>query len=387
MLFSVVTMKTSLILHLTNTYIPSDPRIIKELQTISKLPDVVVSYIDSCLSTNRLQNNSIQIDHYFTVFPFVRFLSFLPRSIFYILLLIELNSRFLTRIFSLNPTIVHCHDTFVLPSAVIAKFFMRYKIIYDAHELESNKNCQSSILSFATFFIEFFSWPSVDHFISVSKSIVEWYLSHFSLKPYTLIYNYPLVCSDSHRFPSNIRSTFGIPPHSPLFCYVGIFSKGRCIEDLLSAFSNFPEFNIVFIGDGALKHLVDYYSSLCQNIHVMATVPHDELVSLLSDVDYGFCLLKKSSLSDYLSLPNKLFEYISSGLYVIASDFPEISKLLSSTGFGDVILPTSQALTEYLAQLDPDKNPIPRVGYDLLDFSWQSQEPTLLSLYRSLIHC
>ena len=379
-------MKDSLILHLTNTFIPSDPRILKELDTISKLPRVVLSCVDSSLITDSRQKNTLKIHQHFTVHPWLRHLSFLPRSIYYILLLIELNARFLTRILSLNPTIVHCHDTFVLPSAVIAKVFKCYHLIYDAHELESNKNSQSYILSLATLFIEFCAWPFVDHFISVSQSIVDWYHLHFSPKPYTLILNYPFVNLDSPSPPSNLRSSFGIPDNSVLFCYVGIFSKGRCIEDLLSVFSSFPCFHIVFIGGGLLNPLIDHYSSTYKNIHVLDTVPHDELVSILSGIDYGFCLLKKSSLSDYLSLPNKLFEYLSSGLHVIASDFPEISKLLSSTGCGDVISPTPDALTKYLSQLDPDQKPKLRVGYDHNDFSWQSQEPSLLNLYRSLIH-
>ena len=41
-------------------------------------------------------------------------------------------------------------------------------------------------------------------------------------------------------------------------------------------------------------------------------------------------------MSDYLSLPNKLFEYLLAEVPVIGSDFPEISNVLNVTGLGNL---------------------------------------------------
>ena len=50
----------------------------------------------------------------------------------------ELFCRFLI-IFKIKPKIVHCHDTLVLPIGLVVSLIFKSKLIYDAHELESNK--------------------------------------------------------------------------------------------------------------------------------------------------------------------------------------------------------------------------------------------------------
>ena len=39
-----------------------------------------------------------------------------------------------------RPQIIHCHDMFVLPLAVVVKLLTGARLIYDAHELESDRN-------------------------------------------------------------------------------------------------------------------------------------------------------------------------------------------------------------------------------------------------------
>ena len=39
--------------------------------------------------------------------------------------------------------VIHCHDTLVLPIGYLLKKIKKSKLIYDAHELESNKKGQS----------------------------------------------------------------------------------------------------------------------------------------------------------------------------------------------------------------------------------------------------
>ena len=76
----------------------------------------------------------------------------LPRSIRYFLVLLELTVRFSAIGLFMKPNIIHCHDTMVILPGLIIKLLTGAKLIYDAHELESNKNGQNWILSKATFF-------------------------------------------------------------------------------------------------------------------------------------------------------------------------------------------------------------------------------------------
>ena len=49
------------------------------------------------------------------------------------------------------------------------------------------------------------------------------------------------------------------------------------------------------------------------------------------------------SLNNYLSLPNKIFEYIAAGLPVVASDFPDMAELVSDYDVGETCDPESPA--------------------------------------------
>ena len=53
-----------------------------------------------------------------------------------------------------KPDLIHCHDVLVLPLGVIVKLITRAKLIYDAHELESDRNGLSKFDGFLTLHFE-----------------------------------------------------------------------------------------------------------------------------------------------------------------------------------------------------------------------------------------
>ena len=59
--------------------------------------------------------------------------------------LLELTLRFCYLGFKKKPDVVHCHDSICLIAAVLLKRFVGCCLVYDAHELESNRNGQSRL--------------------------------------------------------------------------------------------------------------------------------------------------------------------------------------------------------------------------------------------------
>jgi glycosyltransferase involved in cell wall biosynthesis len=74
---------------------------------------------------------------------------------------------------------------------------------------------------------------------------------------------------------------------------------------------------------------------------VLPSVPVRELPEWTASADIGLCLVEALGESYRLSLPNKLFEYLAAGLPVIASDLPEIARVLQDSRAGILVSPSS----------------------------------------------
>ena len=103
--------------------------------------------------------------------------------------LFEMVAKLLRSAIKEKPDLVHCHDTLVLPLGVIVKLFTKAKLIYDAHELESDRNGLSKFEGFLTQYIERLLWRFVDALIVVSPSIDAWYQDKIGPKPSAIILN------------------------------------------------------------------------------------------------------------------------------------------------------------------------------------------------------
>ena len=106
-------------------------------------------------------------------------------------------------------------------------------------------------------------------------------------------------------------------------------------------------------------------------------------MSISSSADYGFCLIEPLSLSDYYSLPNKLFEYIFSNLKIIGSKSPEIKSLINKYNLG-VISGFSKkeiinSIKKILVQKESTKN-------NFEQLTWSYQGKILKDFYEKIIN-
>ena len=278
-----------------------------------------------------------------------------------------------------------------LPAGFIIKIFTGCKLIYDAHELESDKNGQNFILSKCTLLLEKLCWKRVDLFISVSDSIIDWYNKNLGLKRSILVLNSPILES-STNFSKKDQNTekyfhkkYNISSEKPIFIYVGNLGKGRGIETILEAFKD-KELNadIVFLGFGELSAKIKASSKSFSNIHLHDAVNHEKVCTLLRSADVGLCIIENVSLSDYYCLPNKLFEYIFSGLPVLASNFPEIIKVVDKYNLGLCSDTKPNLIKSCVKRIV--KNPLKPIDDNLEELSWSAQDKRLINSYKQLLN-
>ncbi|WP_415886967.1 glycosyltransferase [Neptuniibacter sp. QD37_6] len=367
------------IMHITHTDVTDDSRIEKEIEALLNLDDASL-YSFSVKSQNFSQEKLHSDVTYKIIDSKVSRIKRFPRSLKHIAKMLELSFWIVWKGLSIRPKVIHAHDTLVLPAATVLAMILSADLIYDAHELESNKNGQSNFMRLGTKLLEKLCWWRVDAFITVSSSIRDWYFTNFSPKKNAIVLNSPVLSTSGE---SHLRSRFGISEDSLVFIYIGYLSKGRGIENTLAAFEGYQGArHLVFLGSGDLEPLVKAYSAKNNNIHHHPPVAHDEVVKFARGADVGLCVIENVSLSDYYCLPNKLFEYAFSGLKIIGSDFPEINKVIAEYDLGLVVDGSVESLKAAIFQFESvmDSDDVK----DLSGLTWNSQENRLRDLYASL---
>jgi len=159
---------------------------------------------------------------------------------------------------------------------------------------------------------------------------------------------------------------------------------GRGIKKYLEVFSNESiNSHILFVGWGQYEELIQSKVYQSKNIHLHEPVDHIDIVPLVKDCDYGLCVINAESLSDYFCLPNKLFEYCFANLPVLASDLPEISRVLKKYDFGMVCSDNIKYIAQSVDEMSKTKKKYSFKNIE--ELSWEEQEKKLIKNYDLLL--
>ncbi|PNW37196.1 UNVERIFIED_CONTAM: hypothetical protein BEN50_16200 [Euhalothece sp. KZN 001] len=282
-------------------------------------------------------------------------------------------------------SVIHCHDLEPLPIAVHLKLLTGARLIYDAHELETERAGSSGIRQWMVKVVERLMIRWVDAMITVSPSIQRWYQNKYPLLSCSLVRNIPkrIAC---HAQSKNLRDILGIKGDVLLFIYLGGLSKGRGIENMLSAFQDPRVFHhLLIMGSGFLYSEVQLAMTACSRIHYLNPVPPSQVLEYVVGADIGISLVEDIALSYCYCLPNKLFEYLLSGLPVLVSDLTDQKSLVEQYQAGCVTDTAPQSIVDVLSSISREKYEQLKSGLDErtqnLDWEYEAQE--LLKIYRN----
>lgn len=377
-------MRATAICHITHTDVLKDSRILKQITALAEaFNDIEVHAIglksddgpDEFVVSEKLMIHSIN--------PISRKIK--PRIIRHIIVFIVLSIQSFMHLMRVRPKVIHCHDTMVLPIGGIYSILSGSKLIYDAHELESQKNGQTILLSFITILFEKLLWWRISLFITVSGSIEKFYREKYGDKKSILILNSPKN-ANTVNLPKtqDVRKFYNFKDTDIIYVYFGIFGKGRGIENAIAAFEEVnPSNKLVFVGWGILENKIRLSKRFGENIFVHPAIQHELLPKFASTADFGLCLLEPISRSDIFALPNKLFEYAFAGIPILGSNFPDMSEVISRHNLGKCFDPTLNGLVDAV-KLN-SKVPFQLSQINLEELSWETQEKKLISQYETLL--
>lgn len=238
-----------------------------------------------------------------------------------------------------RPAIVQAHSLAALPASILAaRVFGKSKLVYDAHELESERTGWSPMLRRVARFVEARLIGFADAVIVVSGTIGDWYAEQYRIpKPY-LIRNMPETTTEVGIAKVGIRKTLGVSDQDLIFAYLGKLTFGRGISILVDAFKQCqPDKHLVLLGDGPMSEDLRKIAAEVPNIHVLDPVPSAEVIDFVRSADVGFSMGEDVSLSYRYSLPNKLFESRRAGLAIIVANLIEMANFVRIYGGGWIV--------------------------------------------------
>ena len=284
--------------------------------------------------------------------------------------------------------IVNVHSLALLPIGVWLKWRLRAKLVYDAHELETETNGLTGIRKRLAKLTERMLIRFVDLTIVVSNGIEDWYVAAYGRPAIVTVLNCPEDCDVSRN--RLLRDELAIGETSKIALYQGNLHEGRGIETLLEAFEthNVEPFVVVFMGYGSLEPMVRAAARRSRHIFYRPAVTPDKVMAYTASADVGLSLIENTCLSYYWCLPNKVFEYVAAGLPVLVSKLPEMERFVNSNAVGVVIDELRpQSVAAGLAELQKLDAAIlmGNVRQAAKKYSWAAEARTMVQAYARFV--
>lgn len=338
----------------------NESRVMKETSSLIKLGLVseikILGYWESGLSLNEKIDKNTEIVRLTSLIKKINLKKSLFRKVVIFFSFLELNAKYLIQILIYKPDFISCHNLILLPVCVLGKKLTGSKMIYDTHELETEKTGLSGLFKRVSIYIERKLFKYVDKTIVVCDPIAEWYkLTYNSSNVYVLrnVPNNPFI--DKPLIKSQkLRNEFCIPESDIIFIYQGIIDRARGCKEILDIFTRVSDNrHIIMMGFGDMEKEVLELSKIYTNIHFKSAVPINKIIDYSSSADVGlFFLPFDISLSYRYSLPNKFFEYLMGGLPVVVSDNLEyLSHEIRKNNLGWVLGGKQDNLKEFITSI------------------------------------
>lgn len=392
----------------------TDARVTKEAKTLSQHgKDVTVVAIRDLLNTKKAE-----VKDGFKVFRFMRlidlvkykktpkakantvrefstarkqrrtFLQSIKRGLRKAFILVDkgfINVCFFYFAWRVRANVYHAHDLNTALPVYIAARLRGARYIYDAHEISTDRvGWQNKRL---WKFIEKRIVCNADGFITTNTSRADFFKKEYGVKQVTVVRNVPEY--EEIQRSQRIRSELGIASEVPVILYQGGLQPDRGLEIMVDIMQDFPDAVLVMIGEGKLRAVLEEKIAsheLENRVKLLGRVPMDELLSYTASATIGLQLLKNTCLNHYTACSNKLYEYLMAEIPVVASDFPELRKVVVDEEVGLVVDPDDRnAIIHCIYKLLRDKAFYNKCRNNAAlakrKYHWSLEEASLLSLY------
>ena len=282
--------------------------------------------------------------------------------------------------------VIHAHDVNVLPTAWLAAKLLRVPLVYDAHEISTDREGYQAFRKWVGW-VEKKIMPGVAASITTTDMRAKFFARAYHIPRPLVLQNRPryIVVDKTNR----ICAELNLSQPWPIVLYQGGLQQGRGLSRLVKAAEKVPNAYFVFIGGGrqtAELHSLVVELGLSDRVYFIPTVSLNDLPEYTASADIGVQPIENTCLNHFSTDSNKLFEYVIAGLPVITSAMPEIRKVVQQYDLGLSVPPGDtvaliEALNTMINQPELRQHYSGQAAKAARHLNWEAQEQSLLDLY------
>jgi glycosyltransferase involved in cell wall biosynthesis len=289
--------------------------------------------------------------------------------------------------------IVVAHDLPILPTAVAAARHHGAKLVYDSHELYSEQEFEPRLRRM---------WSDTerrtiglcDAVITVNPSIARELEKRYGLAKVEVVQNAERADGPAPPKGRLFHAAFGLDAAATIVLFQGGILAGRNLESLVDAMAlvTGPALHLVFLGDGALRSRLARRAATAGvggRVHFHPAVAQGDLLRHTASADLGIIPYQATCLNNLYCTPNKLFEFIAAAVPVLATDLPELRRVIAGNHIGLMMDSASpQAIARTLDGIVADKARLERLRSNVIDarsrLNWAAEGKILVDIFRRL---
>jgi glycosyltransferase involved in cell wall biosynthesis len=301
-----------------------------------------------------------------------------------------------TAVLRTRARVYHAHNIHTGPVAWLASRLNRAKLVYDGHEIYGEIGptapLEGRLPALVSLLVERFMVRHADVVVTTNESRAKVLRERHGVDRIHVIGNVPQVVAEV--VPVNP----GYPADRHILLYQGgVYARSRAFQETVQALRILDDTDLVVIGFGRRQEieLVQRWAKLAgvaEQVHFLGPRKFDELIGTAAAATVGLVPIKPDSLNHYFGDTNKLFEYLMAGLPVVASDLPEIRRVVTSgtPHVGELFEPGSpESIASAVRRIvdDPASYAARRAqarAVALRSFNWEIEGRRLLGLYSNL---
>jgi len=284
--------------------------------------------------------------------------------------------------------VTHFHDPELIPVGLLLKLRGK-RVVYDVHENVPDHvktyvpAAFQRITGWLAQITEHVGWMFFDGVVAATGTIAK----RFPVAKTITVQNFAIpdeLVSDNHHHPYAQRRS--------LIAYVGGINVIRGIREMLEAVTMIPatlQVRLAIAGSFDSPELEEEARKLpgWQRVEFLGWRPREEIAALLGKARVGLVLYHPVPVHAGAQ-PNKLFEYMSAGIPVVASDFPLWREIVEGSECGLVANPGDpKVISEAIWWLLEHPAEAERMGLRGREavrsrFNWNKEAEKLLGLYR-----